>query len=318
MNRRVDYGRIALVLVCIIILIFAADFCVRLYRNSQGGTGSFELSEPTKVTSSADGTGTSVSTENDAVVTTTTTTVPGTQYVPMLASEIHNGPLVLVNGEYPMVGTPECKAFSEFEYAHFRLPSRSLQVNSLTTQPLVTMFNDFFAATGLENVMIYATTNTPSAPAYALDAPERATGLTLDLGVLDAATSSHAPLKAEGGYAWLPEHCHEYGYIQRYPEGKEDITGQAATPWHLRYVGLPHAAYMAEHDLCLEEYLDVVDDYSFEGEHLAITVGEKSYEVYYVPKNTEDSFTQIPFSSEVEAQVSGDNRNGFIVTCVLK
>lgn len=57
---------------------------------------------------------------------------------------------------------------------------------------------------------------------------------------------------------WLIEHCHEYGFIIRYPEDKVDITGIAYEPWHLRYVGIEHATYMYENDLCLEEYLTYV------------------------------------------------------------
>ncbi len=55
--------------------------------------------------------------------------------------------------------------------------------------------------------------------------------------------------------AWLLEHAHEYGFILRYPEGKEDITGFEHEPWHFRYVGKEQAALIKESGLCLEEYL---------------------------------------------------------------
>ena len=55
--------------------------------------------------------------------------------------------------------------------------------------------------------------------------------------------------------AWLLEHAHEYGFILRYPEGKEDITGFDHEPWHFRYVGKEQAALIKESGLCLEEYL---------------------------------------------------------------
>lgn len=54
---------------------------------------------------------------------------------------------------------------------------------------------------------------------------------------------------------WLHEHCWEYGFILRYQEGKESITGISAEAWHIRYVGVEHSLYMRDHDLCLEEYL---------------------------------------------------------------
>ena len=58
---------------------------------------------------------------------------------------------------------------------------------------------------------------------------------------------------------WLHEHCWEYGFIIRYPEGKEDITGFVAECWHIRYVGVVHSIPMRDSGECLEEYLDEVD-----------------------------------------------------------
>ena len=59
---------------------------------------------------------------------------------------------------------------------------------------------------------------------------------------------------------WLNEHCWEYGFIIRYTKEKEKITGFVAEPWHIRYVGVEHAMYMKEHDLCLEEYVKGLKD----------------------------------------------------------
>lgn len=53
---------------------------------------------------------------------------------------------------------------------------------------------------------------------------------------------------------WLAGHCWEYGFILRYPEGKEAFTQQAYEPWHLRYVGIAPAQYMKKMDYCLEEF----------------------------------------------------------------
>ena len=57
---------------------------------------------------------------------------------------------------------------------------------------------------------------------------------------------------------WLMEHCWDYGFILRYPEGTTDITGIIFEPWHYRYVGIPVAKAMQENGLTLEEYLDAV------------------------------------------------------------
>lgn len=60
-------------------------------------------------------------------------------------------------------------------------------------------------------------------------------------------------------YQWLAANCARYGYVIRYPEFKEEITGAAFEPWHLRYVGTEIANYMNSHDLCLEEFCQAMD-----------------------------------------------------------
>lgn len=55
---------------------------------------------------------------------------------------------------------------------------------------------------------------------------------------------------------WLIQHCWEYGFILRYPDGKSEITGIIYEPWHYRYVGREVAAEIQSSGLCLEEYLD--------------------------------------------------------------
>ena len=54
---------------------------------------------------------------------------------------------------------------------------------------------------------------------------------------------------------WLMEHCHEYGFILRYPTGTTDITGIIFEPWHYRYVGMEVAREIMERGITLEEYL---------------------------------------------------------------
>ena len=58
-------------------------------------------------------------------------------------------------------------------------------------------------------------------------------------------------------YQWMSAHCQEYGFIVRFPDGREDVTGIIYEPWHFRYVGVEAAEYITEHDLTLEEFLDL-------------------------------------------------------------
>ena len=59
---------------------------------------------------------------------------------------------------------------------------------------------------------------------------------------------------------WLHAHCWEYGFIVRYQEDKEAITGFTAEEWHIRYVGTEHSLAMYDANFCLEEYLDNMEE----------------------------------------------------------
>ncbi|MBR5309778.1 MAG: M15 family metallopeptidase [Oscillospiraceae bacterium] len=75
-------------------------------------------------------------------------------------------------------------------------------------------------------------------------------GLGIDIG-----NSSDGEFEGSPEHQWLIEHAHEYGFILRYPKGKEQITGFDYEPWHFRYVGKEQAKLIYESGLCLEEYL---------------------------------------------------------------
>lgn len=61
-------------------------------------------------------------------------------------------------------------------------------------------------------------------------------------------------------FTWLKKHAEEYGFILRYPSDKEDITKIAYESWHWRYVGADHAKKMNELNMCLEEYIDYLQN----------------------------------------------------------
>ena len=60
---------------------------------------------------------------------------------------------------------------------------------------------------------------------------------------------------------WLAENCANYGFIVRFPEGKEPITGYKYESWHVRYVGVETAKEIMSRGICLEEYLGVDSEY---------------------------------------------------------
>ena len=116
---------------------------------------------------------------------------------------------------------------------------------------------------------------------------------------------------------WIYQNCHKYGFVVRYPEGKESWTGvYEEYTYCLRYVGVAHATYMYQNNLCLEEYLDLLkNSYSSAATRLTISAADGfEYDVYYVAASGSDVTTIDVPTSNYEYTVSGDNRSGFIVT----
>ncbi|MGF9826637.1 M15 family metallopeptidase, partial [Brevibacillus agri] len=111
------------------------------------------------------------------------------------------------------------------------------------------LFNRYVQKDGVEKARTYSAVPGTS---------EHETGLAIDVSGIDgkcAATSCFADTKEA---KWLAEHAQEYGFIIRYPEGKEAITGYMYEPWHLRYVGTEIAKEIKAQGITLEEYLGVV------------------------------------------------------------
>ena len=81
---------------------------------------------------------------------------------------------------------------------------------------------------------------------------EHQTGLALDLasGSVPGKTFSYTK-----DYTWTINNAYKYGFIVRYEEGKESITGYNFEPWHIRYVGVDIAKYIHDHDITFDEYI---------------------------------------------------------------
>lgn len=82
---------------------------------------------------------------------------------------------------------------------------------------------------------------------------EHQTGLCCDMHNLPGADVSFAE---EEVYAWLKQNAWKFGFIERFPENKTEITGYSFEPWHYRFVGRTAAAAIAGEGLCLEEYVE--------------------------------------------------------------
>lgn len=84
---------------------------------------------------------------------------------------------------------------------------------------------------------------------------EHQTGLAFDINKADSS------FEGSPEAIWLAANCHKYGFIIRYPAGKESITGYIYEPWHVRYLGVETATAVYNSGLCLEEYLGITSVY---------------------------------------------------------
>lgn len=87
---------------------------------------------------------------------------------------------------------------------------------------------------------------------------EHQTGLAIDISSQSIKANLTASFGDTNEGKWVAAHAHEYGFIIRYPKGKEAITGYQYEPWHIRYVGQKAAKVIYEKNITLEEYFQIV------------------------------------------------------------
>ncbi len=85
---------------------------------------------------------------------------------------------------------------------------------------------------------------------------EHQTGLVADLSTSEINYINGSAFGNSAAGKWIAEHCWEYGFIVRYPDGMEEITGYTYEPWHVRYVGKIAAKEIFNEGITLEEYLE--------------------------------------------------------------
>ena len=266
-------------------------------------------------------------------------------FVSMTEAGLGTGELVLVNNMIKFRGSvneEELLVVRDNKNSSYMVSDRNVKLLPSAMSALNEMLGDFFAATGNNGVMarsgyrtveyqqeLYeddlASSGASSSTLVAMPGySEHHTGLVVDFTTYNSQTDSYREFDGTGDFAWIMENCHRYGFINRYPEGKEKLTLIDNEPWHFRYVGIPHASIMKDYDFCLEEYIDFIKNYTIDsGFLLKDTDDGARYIVYYVPlssgettavyhpkKHGSDEF--YPYS------ISGNNVDGFIVTVQLR
>jgi len=149
-----------------------------------------------------------------------------------------------------------------YEQRHsFRLASSDIYM----TREAYTAMENMFSAAEAENVNGFVITSgyrsydrqveiyaeTEAGKAQQPGASEHQTGLAFDV-----TAENNGGFETTVQYAWLCENAHKYGFIQRYPAGKEDITGISYEPWHYRYVGVETAEFIHKKGITLEEFCE--------------------------------------------------------------
>ena len=102
------------------------------------------------------------------------------------------------------------------------------------------LFNNSQGAHGLKHALLYS-----AKPGHS----EHQLGLAVDLN------STNESFSNTKEYEWLRENAYKYGFIERYPKGKESITGYGYEPWHYRYLGEKITTKMLKDNITYEEYL---------------------------------------------------------------
>ena len=237
---------------------------------------------------------------------------------------LNRGSLLLVNARHPLPERVAPERLTPFYGSDILLERRTALVLENLFHALG-CGSSFLPVSGYrtleEQKQIYASSLAEHGEAFTLksvalpDCSEHQTGLAIDLALNREPVDFIRPwFPRDGICGRFREKMTSYGFVERYPEGKEGITGIAAEPWHFRYVGIPHAAIMERHGFCLEEYIDYLSLFPADGRHLEIEIQNKSFEIFYQKIGPEEASITLSLPSSLPFQVSGTNTGGFAVT----
>lgn len=256
-----------------------------------------------------------------------------TQTLPLGYDEIYKGDLVLVNKQYPCHSDGEGTVpLMSVKSDSYMATDYAVSLNEAVVPYLDNMLDDFYDIYGESEIMVACGYRSRSnqeeifanevdevgeeeaeqwvaRPGYS----EHQTGLVLDFTLYNDTEQSSLKYDGTGIYSWINENSYRYGFIVRYPYGKEEITGYNHESWHFRYVGYAAAYYINANELTLEEYIKTVQQHGVDDPLLIDGGGEDKWYVYYIPAK-KDQTTNVIVPQNVEYVISGDNFSGFIVT----
>lgn len=253
-------------------------------------------------------------TSQPASQTQTEFSYPGYSELTLPAAQLSSGLLTIINqNNSALISQPEnLKALADVKNEYYSLRSDELMLSSEAADALNIMMTGYANATGLSDFIIYSTTQ-----AYTEDSicpaafDESVTGNTVDLAV--QGSSRILPYDGKDEEAWIIENCADYGFIVRYPQGKEAASEQNSCVWHLRYVGKLHSSIMKQNNLCLEEYIEWIKSYTFSAPYIFQCNGI-NYQIYYAASMGDITSVKVPDSGNYS--ISGNNTDGYIIASV--
>ncbi|SMP56015.1 D-alanyl-D-alanine carboxypeptidase family protein [Anoxynatronum buryatiense] len=145
------------------------------------------------------------------------------------------------------------------------------------------------------------------------DASEHQSGLAIDLGENKKKIDFICPdFPYHGVFNRFRAVAKKMGFIERYQEGKESITGISKEPWHFRYVGYPHSVIMVQKDFALEEYHDFIKNYTSADNSYRYECENKEIKLFFIKATA--AVQTLCIGDDDQCEVSGNNHDGFIVT----
>lgn len=237
---------------------------------------------------------------------------------------IHTGNLILVNRAYPIDTEPSKHVLGDL----MGLKDMQLQkeaVHALQDLILAVGMEKMIEAvsayrTRLEQEEIYSsslalngsdfTSKFVALPGHS----EHQTGLAIDLAKKQEEIDFICPdFPYDGEFAIFREQAARYGFIERYQQGKEKITGISPEPWHFRYVGKYHASLITKQNMALEEYIEWIKQFQWNANPLTdILEGKKVQIGYQNMENKKELQLLVPDKSQIF--ISGNNIDGIVVT----
>ena len=143
---------------------------------------------------------------------------------------------------------------------------------------------------------------------------EHETGLAVDLAEKNKPVDLVCPsFPYNGIFQTFRNAAPRYGFVERYPAGKEDITGIGAEPWHFRYVGYPHSIIMENRNMVLEEYVLFLKEHTDFGNPYIYRTSGADIEISYIP--VADDYPMIlAVPDDASYMISGTNEGGIILS----